>query len=268
MQPALFYKRRRAAGAFTLLELLVVIAIVATLAALLLPALGKSKAASQSLSCLNNLKQLETAWTLYTDDHNGTLPENLSDHIGAMWWSSPNSWTGHSSALFDTAPTNIQNGSFYRMGYCKSLPTYHCPSDVSTVKTREWKPTAQIRTRTYAMNGIFGGRTDDAQTVLRREGVPNPSGTFNFVDEHENSVDDGHFLVWSNPDNRWVNMPTGRHNQGGNFSFVDGHVEHWTWKWPKNYAKTVEFWMPAANATDLEDLRRLQAASIPAPKAN
>ena len=57
--------------AFSLIELLVVIAIIAILAALLLPALAKSKQSASKALCISNQKQLNYAISqlaLDTDD--------------------------------------------------------------------------------------------------------------------------------------------------------------------------------------------------------
>src|SRR5437773_1547125 len=69
---------RAPSGAFTLIELLVVIAIIAILAAMLLPALAKSKEKAQTINCLSNLKQLETCWHLYAVNNQNLLPPNNS----------------------------------------------------------------------------------------------------------------------------------------------------------------------------------------------
>ena len=60
--------------AFTLIELLVVIAVIGVLAAILLPALARSKAVAKRIHCVGNLKQLALATHLYADDNVDWLP--------------------------------------------------------------------------------------------------------------------------------------------------------------------------------------------------
>ncbi|MHB9007406.1 MAG: type II secretion system protein [Limisphaerales bacterium] len=75
-------QRSPRALAVTLIELLVVVAIIGVLAGMLLPALNRAWHKADGAVCLNNVKQLQLAWQLYTDDHNGEFPENYSEWIG------------------------------------------------------------------------------------------------------------------------------------------------------------------------------------------
>lgn len=61
--------------AFSLMELLVVIALLSLLAALLLPALVRSKGAAQSAACKSNLRQLGIGLHNFVSEHRH-YPEN------------------------------------------------------------------------------------------------------------------------------------------------------------------------------------------------
>jgi len=58
---------------FTLIEMLVLITIISILAALFMPALKRSIEAANSLSCVNNMKQISTGFMFYRDDFNGYM---------------------------------------------------------------------------------------------------------------------------------------------------------------------------------------------------
>ena len=212
------FQSPEAKQSFTLIELSVVIAILGILGSLLLPVLGKAKVRATGSKCLNNLKQLQTCWQMYVDDHEDRVPPNRSMQTNGIWRSTPDSWIGESSALYDTDPRAIENGILFKYDYNRSLKSYHCPGDESKVRTPKGRELGILRTRSYSMSGCLGGNYDtnkEPTTIQRANEIQAPSQLFVFIDEHEDSIDDAHFLVWSSPDDRWVNLPADRHGQVG-----------------------------------------------------
>jgi prepilin-type N-terminal cleavage/methylation domain-containing protein/prepilin-type processing-associated H-X9-DG protein len=248
--PAIKISHPKRGSAFTLIELLVVIAIIAIIASLILPAMARAKSRAQGTFCLNNTKQLQLAWLIYADEHNGQLAYNLGQSartpviipaianfsMAANWVNNVENW--------ELDPDNTNATKMVETGIgpytSKSIALYHCPSDNALSdlqRTKGW----QGRVRSYSMNAMVGdaGTFSQSGTNVNNPGyvqffrmftVPRPSEIFVFLDEHPDSIDDGYFLNRDSAQPTWNDLPASYHDGGASFSFADGHSEHHRWK--------------------------------------
>src|SRR5437867_6538576 len=121
-------------------------------------------------------------WMTTTASCPPTAPRNTD----GAWRSSRDSWIGYSSAAHDPDIRNIENGLLFKYDYNRAVQSYRCPADKSHVRTLAGKSLPMLRTRSYSMNGNWGGRTNEVQnTLLRLSDAPNPAQLFVFIDEHE-----------------------------------------------------------------------------------
>ena len=244
----------RADRAFTLTELLVVLATLGILSVLLLPAQNVSQSgSSKSFQCLNNLRQMAVAWTLYSEENHDRLPYNydtltiqndlaLSTPTYASWVEDIMDWSG-GSYVTNTYGIRACPFNSYLSG---SIDVYKCPAD-RYLSGFQLELGWTARPRSYSMNCFFGASNPTwvsgagnefypgYRQFLKTGSIPNPANTYVFLEEHPDSINDGYFD--SNADTNladwnyhWNDLPGSNHAGSGGFSFADGHSEIHKWR--------------------------------------
>ena len=193
---------------FTLIELLVVIAIIAILAAMLLPALQKSRDTALATECASRTRQQSLAILLYTQDYNDYLPLNEAA----------------SKAKYGNS-FNISKSYCYPLAifpFLSKPPTY---ADFSGGKAKEFIcPKNTMPVSITGINYYISGASRDFHVKKLGKFNNKPSsiilvhcyrygkywstGKFETTDTDYNKVYDSR-----------------RHNNTTNFAFVDGHVK-------------------------------------------
>jgi prepilin-type processing-associated H-X9-DG protein/prepilin-type N-terminal cleavage/methylation domain-containing protein len=211
-------------AAFSLVELLVVIAVIAILAALLLPALHRSKASAQRIRCVSNLRQLGLAVHLYWDDNGGNCfrKSGALTNQGQLYWFG---WIGdgpEGQREFDASQGVL-------FPYLRGRGVELCPAF----------DYLSPRVKLKANGASYGyGYNDYLSTGPQKPPVPvsrilNPSRTALLADAAQintwqapASVENPMLEEWYYIDDYDPSQPNGhfRHGQRGNVVFADGHV--------------------------------------------
>jgi len=114
---------------FTLIELLVVIAIIAILAAILFPVFARAREQARSISCLSNLKQIETALQMYLSDNDSSYPGFTNADNGAFGWAGGD-WEGE-YPCGNVAWCQTHGIHVCLAPYMKNNSMWACPSDAN-----------------------------------------------------------------------------------------------------------------------------------------
>jgi len=237
-------------AAFTLVELLAVLATVALLAVLMLPALAATKSNSKLFLCMNNLKQLALAWTMYADDNNDMLVGLSTYPLSPVNWRTqssdvvvlllPPTWTPQQKVIYKVQmgykqPSPAFNGPLWR--YAPNTDVLHCPGDPFCTLSG-----TAFRWDSYS--GVNGLNGETKPYLTKRTQVIHPSERFIWVEAADgrgenigswSMVTNGSPVLgysnamFSDTPAAYHTATANYHTATANFNFCDGHVENHKW---------------------------------------
>ncbi len=241
------------AVAFTLIELLVVIAIIAILAALLLPALARAKAQSQTSKCQSNQKEIAVCYIMYSQDNSDYLPGSALNYDGSDY--APIGWLVEISPYIANRNTNWS--------------TFNVTNGMSAANTVASCPSANLQDPVimtmpaYQAYGGYGHNYDflcyriDTDPHVKLSAVTKPVTCCMNADALDAAPglqgwNFGYLYPPSVPPDGATGGPYGytRHDKGANYSWADAHVALTSWRVITNGQNDLKDWyyMPTPNS--------------------
>jgi len=228
--------------AFTLVELLVVISVVALLMAILMPALSRAKQESQSIVCLNNLRQMLLAANVYANENDGFYPSAYYNKT-VNGIKTRYCWDFSTTKDWSTTPATVK----VRPGILwdgKTIEKIHqCPAFKGKSNTANDPYTG------YNYNTSYIGRDETQSPRPPDNAIPSakvlevgqPDRTAIFGDgQYTEGANKFMRAPFSNPrdasfSGRWAGTQGYRHNGKTNVAFCDGHVQSWKELYSETY---------------------------------
>lgn len=228
---------------FTLIEVLVVVAIIGILASMLLPTLGNAWKKARITVCTSQIKQVNLAMVMYTDDNNDYFPTGYSGAIG--WEDLLADYDGRGSLTSAQKADSPQFKSVYGDDYGQ---LYRCPLFVETSTRPDWLP------MTYALNQRVEGNArylgvSGASDSARRGDIANPDTALQLGEFYRDrysylGLGYGRNLVSLNVLRAALNEGNKQmHGDKQSYLFIDGHIEK------LSYIQTYAPW--GVNFTDV-----------------
>lgn len=223
---------------FTLTELLIAIAIIGILVASLFPAFNVMRQSGEATTCINNLRQIYTAATLYESDNQGFLPLAFSrppDPLKNFTGSPKEVWT-------DKLPLYL--GMEPLASTAKDVPTSRLSSVL--ICPTQYRLSPQVIT--YSMNHNLGGEKMTPSklqypikrsTVLAGESLPprlrSDASTLPYFMDGWFYDSPERYTAWRNMQHTAGGDKSFPHKGCANVCFLDGHIEAtrvtgWLWK--------------------------------------
>ena len=202
--------------AFTLIELLIVIVVIAILASLFLPVFAAIQQKANMTKGMNNMRQVGTAFLLYANDNNFTLPGRMAD---ASNQATPK-WPALLAGTDGSGTPNISTN------YVGNVQVYIAPGDPSINPNRPdlfaFLTNNDVNNCSWIMNGYNDlGALTNASVQIRTVNFTSPSETILLGPETPGGVN--FYMDFDNGDNtNVINMAM--YNGGSPYLFADGSV--------------------------------------------